>query len=407
MQTLAQSRSRRDLLLLFIAVGLALVLLAAIGQRLVAERGGSNSYALIAQGFITGTPDVDRCFDVDCAVRGGKTFVVFPPFPGIVAVPLVQAYGVETTGFVAISAAALLLSLLIWWRILAVAGVDREARLWLLLAIALASPLFYVTLRGDRVWFYAQAIAFPLVSLALHEAQAKRMLSAGIAIGCAFLCRQMSIFYIPILLVMTFAAGDAFFRVDRPRIWRGVLLGVPVAVALLAYFAYNYWRFGNPLDTGYADIAFGPGMLLDRTSEFGLWNKAYVIFNAFYLLLQGFHAEFADPQKVKLAGLDNNGTAILAASPWLLFLYFTPLRRVTVLCGLLIMGLGAITLLYHSNGFSQFNTQRYTLDWLPAALLMLSFGLRREHLPTFRLLVVWGIALNVATVAVLALTKSA
>jgi hypothetical protein len=406
MQTLAPSRSRRDLLLLFIAAGLALVLLAAVGQRLRAETGGSNSYALIAQSFLTGTPDVDRCFDVDCAVRGGKTYVVFPPFPGVVAMPLVRAYGVETTGFVAISTVSLLLSLLLWWRILAVAGTDREMRIWVLLAIALASPLFYVTLRGDRVWFYAQAIAFPLVSLALHEAQAKRMLSAGVAIGCAFLCRQMSIFYTPILLVMTFAASDALLKLDRARVWRGLLLGGPVAFALLAYFSYNYWRFGNPLDTGYNDIAFGPGMLLDRSSEFGLWNKAYIVFNAFYLFLQGFHAEFADPQKIRLAGLDNNGTAILSASPWLLFLYFTPLRRVTIFCGLLIIGLSAITLFYHSNGFSQFNTQRYTLDWLPAALLMLSLGLRREHLPTFRLLVVWGIALNVATVAVLALTKS-
>ena len=127
-------------------------------------------------------------------------------------------------------------------------------------------------------------------------------------------------------------------------------------------------------------------------------------YNLIYLLFQGFHAEFAPPQRVSITGLDPGGTSILAASPWLLFLFFTPARRLTVACGLLILGLASALLFYHSNGFSQYNTQRYALDWLPAALLMLALALRREHLPVLKLLVAWGIALNVATVAILALS---
>ena len=107
----------------------------------------------------------------------------------------------------------------------------------------------------------------------------------------------------------------------------------------------------------------------------------------------------------EVSGLDPAGTSILAASPWLLFLFFTPLRRDTLLCGLVVVGLAAVLLFYHSNGFSQYNTQRYALDWLPAALVMLAAGLRREHLPMLRLLVGWGVALNAATVMVLALTR--
>ena len=92
-------------------------------------------------------------------------------------------------------------------------------------------------------------------------------------------------------------------------------------------------------------------------------------------------------------------TSILAASPWLIFLFFTPLRRDSVAAGVLVLSFAAALLFYHSNGFSQYNTQRYTLDWLPAAMLMLAAGLRLDHVPVLRLLIVWGMALNVATVA--------
>jgi hypothetical protein len=87
-------------------------------------------------------------------------------------------------------------------------------------------------------------------------------------------------------------------------------------------------------------------------------------------------------------------------------MFYTPRDRMILLCGGMIVCFAGALLFYHSNGFSQYNTQRYTLDWLPAALLMLAAGLRREHLPVLRLLVVWGMALNVATVVILALTHA-
>ena len=101
---------------------------------------------------------------------------------------------------------------------------------------------------------------------------------------------------------------------------------------------------------------------------------------------------------------DAGGTGILAASPWLIFLFFTPLRRVFVLCAALVTIFTVVLLFYHSNGFAQYNTQRYALDWIPAALLMLIGAVRQRDAIEFRLLVLGGLALNVATVFVLANT---
>jgi len=404
--------TRRELLLFIAAIGAVGLLAAALALHMVMETGGTNSFALVAESFLKGQPFVERCFDGDCARRGGHLYVVFPPLPGVVAMPLVAAFGVETRGFTVIGLAALALSLWLWNRIFARAGVGRDSRIWLLIAIACASPLFYVAFRSDKIWFFAQVLAFPLVTLALHEAQARRCVTAGLAIGLAFLCRQMSIFYAPIVLAMLFRPGEPFFAVTRERLTWTLRIALPVLAALAAYFAYNIWRFGNPLDTGYNDIAFEPGMLLERVTQYGLWNRAYLVFNAFYLFLQGFHATFTGPGLIRLGGMDSAGTGILAASPWLLFLVFTPRRGLHALGLALIVGLSAVLLFYHSNGFSQYNTQRYILDWLPVALLMLAAVFREGRLQpdarlVFKVLVLWGVLLNVATVGVLVLTHAA
>lgn len=402
--------SRRDLLLLVAVLAVAGLLGAALLLHMVTEAGGTNSFALVAEGFLKGRPFVEQCFDGDCARRGGHLYVVFPPLPGVVAMPLVAAFGVGTRGFTVIGILAFALALFLWNRIFIRAGVGRDSRIWLLIALACASPLFYVAFRSDKIWFFAQVLAFPLVTLALHEAQARRCVTAGLAIGLAFLCRQMSIFYAPIVLAMLFREGEPFLAVTRERIGWTFRIALPVLAAIALYFAYNVWRFGNPLDTGYNDIAFEHGMLLERVTHYGLWNRAYLLFNAFYLFLQGFHAEFAAPGFIRLAGMDSSGTGILAASPWLLFLVFTPKRGLHALGLALIAGLSAVLLFYHSNGFSQYNTQRYTLDWLPVALLMLAAVFREGRLQpetrlVFKLLVLWGAVLNAATIGVLTLTR--
>ena len=403
MQDMSSSRHWGAAALLLL---LALALSAALGLRALKETGSTNSYALVAQSLLTKTPDVPRCFDKDCAVRDGKTYVVFPPFPAIVAMPLVAWRGVEAKGFIELGIGCLLLSLLVWRAILRKLDVPPALHLPLLAAIAFASPLYYVTLRSEGIWFFAQAVAFPLVSLAIHETLAGRLLLAGAALAAAFLCRQMSIFYAPLLLLLSLPLQSPLFGLGREHGKAALKLALPIALGIAFYLAYNYWRFGALFDTGYAAIIFPEGIMRDRVAAHGLWSLAYAPFNAFYLLLQGFHADFAEPQRLVLTGLDTGGASILSASPWLLYLVFAPWRRDTVGCGLLILGFCGALLFYHSNGFSQYNAQRYMLDWLPAALLMLAAALKRANGELFRPLAVWGMALNLATVGVLAVTHA-
>lgn len=403
-----------------LAALLGIALAGALLMLVLREQPGNNSFALIAESFLTGNPWATDCFDPDCAQYQGRTYIVFPPFPGIVALPLVALNGVQTTGFMAIGLVFYLLTLFLWKRIFGFYKLPSDVQAWMLLALAFASPLYFVALRADGVWFFAQVIGFPLVTLALHEALFGRLVTAGLALGCALLCRQLMVLYAPLLLLIAIGPIQPLLRMDwddvKERFGWTVRIGFPIAIALGCYFAYNYWRFGDPLDTGYAFIFSDTSpdpvtgeqpMLSKRVEDHGLWSSAYVLFNAAYLFVQGFHITFDTEKQLVMTGLDNAGTNILSASPWLLFLAFTPWRRFSFFCWVIIVGFASLLLFYHSNGFSQYNTQRYTLDWLPAALLILAMARDKlvEHKDILALLVVWGMALNVAMLAVVALTR--
>lgn len=51
-----------------------------------------------------------------------------------------------------------------------------------------------------------------------------------------------------------------------------------------------------------------------------------------------------------------------------------------------------MTLLYHSNGFSQFSAQHYALDWLPILLVFLARGVKPEYTAPMAILtpIQWG-----------------
>ena len=405
----AASMRFREKFLLVVASLLALLLVMAVGRQMLVEAGYTNSYAALADGYLHGRLDVDKCFDGDCASFNGKNYIVFPPVPALVAMPFVAVFGPGFSHFMIIGLAATLASLWLWWRILETMEVRRETVVWLLLALAFASPLFYVTLRTDKVWFFAQSINFLLVSAALHEVmRGMSLVRAGVFIGAAFLCRQMSILLLPFLFALSLKPEEPLISFGKTHIVRALKLGLPVAAAVAVYLAYNWVRFGNPMETGYIYIASPDAetwsLINHRLTHIGLFSKDYFLFNALYLFVQGFHVQWGGPDLLDMIGLDPMGTSIIAASPFVLLAIFAPAKRpliIGALCALLIAG---VTLFYHGNGYSQYNTQRFTLDWMPVMFFALAMAVKEPIRPVFGLLATYGIALNVATVAVLALS---
>lgn len=395
--------------LLVIALGLAAVLAAGLIMQMLSEEGMSNSYALLADAFLSGRLDVTECVDIDCAFYDGKNYVVFPPGPAILALPFVAIFGVSFAGFIALTSVLSGASLLVWWRILSLLRVERTTAIWIMIALAVGTPLYYITIRGDGVWFLAQACGFLFVTLALWAALDRRSLwMIGGFLAFAFLCRQMTILITPFIFAAYLRDGERLFTFSYQRLAMVGKLLTPILIALAAYMIYNYVRFGAPLDTGYAYIGAeftGGTFLWLRVEEHGLFSPEYFLFNVFHLFFQGFHAEFVGPLVTELGAMDTLGTSILAASPFVLLAVFVKWRRTVVIGALCALAMIVPMLLYHSNGLTQYNVQRYVLDWLPIVIFALALTIRGGLRPGFAVLVTYAVGLNVVTSAVAYLTQ--
>lgn len=399
---------RTFLLGVFAAIGAAtltvLVLLNAVG-----ETGGRNSYAALADSFLHGQLDSPLCNDSDCATFDDKKWVVFPPAPAVLVMPFVAVLGPDFSGFIPLGLAMTGLTLFLWWRLGRALGLEPMDTTWLLGAIAFATPLYYVTLRADGVWFFAQAMGTLFVTLAIHEAAYGRLIRSGAALAVAFLCRQMLILFAPFLFVLALRDDEKLISFGMAHIKRAFALAFPLLAAIAIYCLYNWARFGNPFDTGYAYIVTAGDEEMNfigrRIQDLGLFSAQYVPFNLVYLLFEGLNVGFGGDYLTRVEGISPFGTSILVASPFILLAWFVPLHRqivVGLLCAAVICG---ITLFYHNNGYSQYGVQRFTLDWLPIIFFALAMGPVRQYAGPFRILVLYGIALNAVTMGLLALSQ--
>lgn len=395
---------------------LVLAFCAVLALGILREVPGSNSYALLAEGWLNGRFDTDSCSDGDCALFNGLTYVIFPPLPGVIALPFVALFGAGFRFFLPLTILAFAGSGWFWWQMFRRETGTRDLTILLSLLVLFATPLAFVTLRSDNVWFFAQSWGFLFSSAALYFALVRRnALLVGLFIGMAFLCRQMTILYLPFLYVLLLDTDTPLFRIDRAAFKRAFSLAAFPIAALAIYFAYNYARFGSPMETGYSFIfpiehetGEGAGFFLRaRVRELGIFSPEYLLFNVIYMFVAGPHVEFAGRYMTELAGFDVNGASLFLVTPVLLLAFLARWDRA------FWFGLGTagvilgMTLLYHSNGFSQYSAQRYALDWLPILLIFLARGVKPAFTPALAILTTYAIAITLSMIVLGGLLKTA
>lgn len=390
---------QREAVLKWIAGGLILGLVLLLVLRAVwREPMGVSSFGALADAFLKGRLFVDACPEIDCAFFDGRTYIIFPPLPAVLLVPVVAVTGLPAfKGAIAIGAVLVGLALLVWRRIFDALELDRACANWLIAAIAFSSPLFYVVMKSNSAWFFAQSVGFLMASLAIASVILWRnLILACFFVGMGFLCRQMLIFYPLFLLALAMAPDERMLRPSIARLRSLAVAALPLIAALALAFLYNHARFGNPFDTGYGHIS-NPGStdyITRRLQDYGLFSAYYVLFNFYHLFVQGFHAEFDPIHRVTLTGIDMNGTALLVACPWLALAFYMRLDRVAAV-GLVVIGvIAGITLFYHSNGYAQIGAMRYALDWLPIVFVLLARSVRPEAFRALPLLATVAIAMN-------------
>jgi len=319
----------------------------------------------------------------------GLAYVVYPPMPTFVLLPIVWIFG---TGFDQAWASVLLgaANVGLMHAVLRGMGVERRPRIVLSLVFAFGTIVWYSAVAGSS-WHFAHVVATAFMLLAIRACQLDaRTALIGLLFGAAVLSR------LPLILAAPFFAAyvlDRAMREEtgdrtvfgtllavRPPAWatrpdlRRVLdLGLPLAgglaVPVLGYLAYDYLRFGSFFQTGYALI---PGLLDEDQYKDGFFSivniprKLYALFLTAPVQVPDF--PWIQPRRL-------GGLSIFLTTP--LFLWAFKARRPDW------FGLGAwgavglilIPILLHADPGGQEFGFRYAQDFYPFLFLLTVRGL--------------------------------
>jgi len=327
----------------------------------------------------------------DLSYFAGRYYLYWQPFPAVVLMPLVAAFG---TGFsdtlfnallggVNVALVALLL------RSAAAAGVaalDERRRGLLVATFALGSVHLPLAALG-RVWFTAQLVAFACVALAYLAALTLRgataWLAVGTAIGCATLTRSHTVFagLWPALFLLLRWLAERRRAGARASWWplagRAAALAAPVLAAVGIFLLFNHARFGDMLETGISYQQMDEVFRADY-ERYGAFHPHYLATNLFY---QYVYYPFPLSARSLLGGSLFLLTPAFAAALWAF--RRPPARWSPWALAASIALVATPILLLMGTGWRQVGP-RYTLDFTVPLLLLVAAGLARWPLWAIR-----------------------
>lgn len=345
-----------------------------------------NHYVLLADAFLNGRVDIVPPGEyLEAAEYRGRFFVMNPPFPAVLLLPLVALRGTlarqevasQMTG--AVGAALLLL---------AAARILPRPRdyLWLGLLAAFGTILWYLSAVGST-WYMAHVVGAAALSLGVWETLGRRRpVVLGLAVGIAYLSRYpniMALAFFALATVPVWAPGGL-------RRWREVDLGylirlaAPVALALLLHMLYNWARFET-----LTDIAQTLRKVKDPWFERGLLDLSYVPRHLDIL----FRARPLFVPQPPYALIPWWGLAIWVTTPAFVYALRAPLTLETAGAWLGVASVAFLNFLWGTTGWTQFG-YRFIADVYPLLFLLTARGMRGRVPWPAKVLIVLSVLVN-------------
>lgn len=340
-----------------------------------------------------------------------RWYVSFPPFPAAVILPAVAIFGKDFSDplFWAIFAGLAPALLYVLLRRLREEGTsERTVRddLFLVTVFAFGSVYFFTAVQGS-VWFSAHVVASALLVLYfLFGIGARRPFWAGLFLGLCFLTRPsthpFALFFL-LEAMRVSRASDAPLASEDASVWRKVAVWIrgvrwrPVvrscaifALPILACGGVAMWmneaRFGDPFDFGHQHLMI---RWRSRLEKWGLFNYHYLSKNLAIFLASLPWLKATAPYLT----ISRHGLAIWITSPNLVPALWP--KRVNALLVALFVSAGLVALLdlcYQNSGWVQFG-YRFSLDYMPALILLLALSRRRFGWGSWAVLAI-AIAIN-------------
>lgn len=325
-----------------------------------------NHFVPLADAFLHGrlglTPEQAAPLTEVVPFNGGL-YVVYPPMPAIVLMPLVALFGTALlTNCVSVFVAGLAVGAA--YLMLMRMKFAPSVCCWTAALFALGTNFWYISLSGSS-WFFAHVVCSFFFFWATAEAfGGRRVFLAGLLLGAAALARLPAVLATPFLAFAAAQQADGW----RDRAWRASQVFLGVAIFIGANMLYNYARYGTIGNKGYALI---PGILQEPWYAKGIIHPSYLPRNLYAVIFQPPVLEDHFPYFVPSLF----GTGIFFTTPAFLLMFLAPGKR---LLTWIAVG-GAIAtllpaLLHGWPGGNQFG-YRFALDAAPFLVILLALGL--------------------------------
>ena len=340
--------------------------------------------------------------DSDLTLHDDRWYVPFPPLAAVLMLPWVAVFGTQGTNTVVFSIIFGMINVVVLARIfdaLARRGwiqLSVGGRCWLLALFAFGCVHWQVALAGS-VWFLSHTCTVTFIALAVWATITTRSpWLPGIALAVALWGRPSVIFTWPLLLgIAAQQLQDNAGRVDRRRLITWAWLSTaPLAISIAGLMSYNYARFHNPFDFGYATQNVSAAVRGDLAR--GQFHIYHVPRNLHTMLMGP--PEWYEPERLphwRLPKPNPWGMSIFLTTPALFYVIRARRRRkpfvrgAWIATGLLLIPL----LLYYNTGWRQFG-YRFSLDFMIPLMTLLAVAAGRRTTWPMRSLILLGVLIN-------------
>ncbi|HKP51810.1 MAG TPA: hypothetical protein VJ183_04070 [Chloroflexia bacterium] len=380
-----------------------------------------DHYLYLASHFVRGDLSVDTLPDnyQDVVVWQGHKYLPLGPLPGVVLIPALPFTGLGPSRVISwVGYLLTLLNIWLFYRVLGLAGVRCEVRLWALL-LFFAGTVYLSAIAAGNSWYFAHILTTALLLCAIYETLGRgRAWLVGLMLGLACTTRITALFALP-FFVWLFWKKQKGWNVPeefadsnqsapdhshaRPvaaspgfAFNMGILL-LELTGPLALLFVYNYLRFGNGLESGYghAVLTYPP---LAQALDHGLFSLEHVPKNLFMLFLQGplpYPHQNAPVLEFPFMRPSQWGMGIFFTSPALLYAFRANFKHpLAQACLLGIISIMVPLITYYGIGWIQFG-YRYALDFMPLLLMLAALGLPRPLTRTAKALILASVVINI------------
>jgi hypothetical protein len=313
----------------------------------------------------------------------GKIYWSEGPFPALLLLPFTALFDIfHRFFFQGYLMWALVVGVLFFvFKLARFLAYSKEDSFILALGFTLGS-VFIGVASVSSSWFFAQVVTAFLLFWGLYEFYArkhKRWWLLGFISALILMTRPTAA---PIFIFFCLELWQVSTK-THTRLKKFAQLCLPVGVAIVLLGIYNFLRFHNPFNGGYAHQLLYPTSA--ESQSYGVFSLIHIPTNLYSALLRGPIPVVRDSTSwtLKFPYIQNNiyGMSIFITSPYLLSLFshkwssFDSRAR-----NLLIAALASALLVfsYFGVGLLQFG-YRYSLDFLPELFLLFMIMYRKNH----------------------------